>query len=437
MNVSGRTVRGVLSGVDCEGWTVRGDRQRDIPEFCRPLLRLSAIALPYSFYSLLGFLGLSLVLLYHRGYRYLDPLTRGTLAVAVGLLLLSCGAANDRPEALLQLANFLPFFLLFVGLPALLRQVDLVRGLQRDLLLASLPISLITLVEYALKSPYLPALLQQRSWIEALRAAPHQGRPMVMFDHPNVLASYLVIVFGLGWGLLLGQWVVRRSGLGAAGALGLTLAAIACTGSRNGLAVAVLQSVIGLSLLRLPGLVKGGILVGVSGAGFGLAALSLGASRWRLAALLEDPRVGLWKIALNLVSERPWLGWGLGSFKQLYPARLIDPEYLSVFHPHNIGLLLAVEAGIGTAIALTVLVCFIAYRSWRSRPKVLPLSQSKAKPLSQDLTPAWVGSSLALLGVVGFACFDVTLYDGRVNALNWIVLASVYSATFWPLQPRL
>ncbi|MEO0408003.1 MAG: O-antigen ligase family protein [Cyanobacteria bacterium P01_A01_bin.135] len=389
---------------------------RPIPKFCRPLLRVSALLLPYSFYSLLGFLALSLVLVWHRGQRHVDPLTRGTLGVAMALLLSSCIMAADRGEALLQLANFLPFFLLFVGLPALTRHLDVAQRLQRDLVLASLPISLAALVEYLLKSPYLPVALQQWPWVEALRVAPHRGRPMVMFDHPNVLASYLVIVFGLAWGLLTQAGDGKASAgqpsrVGLAPVLALTLAAIAATSSRNGLAVALLQAAIGLSVLRLPWLVKGGILAGLSGVGFGLAALSLGASRWSPAALLEDPRAGLWKIALDLIAERPWLGWGLGSFKQLYPPRLIDPDYISVFHPHNVGLLLAVEAGIGAAIALTLLVSFIIYRSLtaRSAPRGL-----------------WIGINLALVGVVGFACFDVTLYDGRLNALGWVMLACAY-----------
>lgn len=390
-----------------------------IPAICRPLLRVSTIALPYSFYSLLGFVGLSLLLVYRRGQRWVDPLTRVTLAVAMGLLLLSCITAQGGPgqttdprsEAFLQLGNFLPFMLLFVGLPALLRHVDVMYALQRDLVWASLPISLATLIEYGLKSPYLPVALQQWPWIAVLRDAPHRGRPMVMFDHPNVLASYLVVVFGLAWGLLL-----TRKRLGAtAVALSLTLVAIACTGSRNGVVVALLQAVLGLTALWIPWYIKGIALLGLSGVGFGLATLSLGAARWSIGALLADPRVGLWKIALDLIGDRPGLGWGLGSFKQLYPPRLIDPEYAQVFHPHNIGLLLAVEAGVGVAIALTLFLSFLAYRSLRARWNC----------------PAglWVGMNLALLGVFGFACFDVTLYDGRVNALNWLILAGVYSTS--------
>ncbi|MGB3614010.1 MAG: O-antigen ligase family protein [Elainellaceae cyanobacterium] len=404
-----------------------GHQYPKLPALCRPLLRASTVALPYSFYSLLGLIGLSLILVYCRGQRWVDPLTRGTLAVAMGLLLLSCVTASadlsgpvidPRPEALLQLVNFLPFILLFVGLPALLRHVDVAHVLQRDIVWASLPISIATVVEYGLKSPYWPVALQQWSWIEALRDAPHRGRPMVMFDHPNVLASYLVIVFGLAWGLLLSR---KRLG-GVAAVLGLTLVAIACTGSRNGLAVALLQTVIGLSALWIPWYLKSGILVGVSGIGFGLTALSLGSARWSAAALLADPRVRLWKIALDLIRDRPWLGWGLGSFKSLYPSRLIDPEYAQVFHPHNIGLLLAAEAGVGVTIALTLFVSFVVYRSIRAQA-ALP---NRHGP--------WFGSHLALLGILGFACFDVTFYDGRVNALNWIVIASVYSSTFWAKQ---
>ncbi len=162
----------------------------------------------------------------------------------------------------------------------------------------------------------------------------------------------------------------------------------------------------------------------------GIGGRSLSPTTWA-----DDPRLRLWKIALNLIHDRPWLGWGLGNYKFQFPSRLLDlyPSWLAVrtqrivpvecadvTHAHNFWLMLASEAGILVALALTLWVGYICVRSVRS------LLANQLKPTDKALL---LGYLLSFMSCVGFAMFDVTLYDARVNALNWMVLAGIYCFT--------
>lgn len=420
----------------------------------RWIFLLGLASLPYLFYgSMLAIFGVLVNLIRIFKRPCLDPLTTGCVTFIAGLLLLSSIVAYDRGEAFLQLANFLPYLLLFSFLPALLRSVQTLERLAIALLIAAIPINLIAIVEYGLKSPVLPTSWQNWSWIEALRAAPHKGRAMVMFDHPNTLASYLVIVLGLGLGLAIAH---RRSpassppppspppsstsssltpppSLSSAPfktvpylsvfllpATFLNLLGLFCTGSRNGLAIALSQVVVYVWIARPGRKVIGAIALILMALATGTLALGLGVRPLAIANVTDDPRLGIWKIALDLIQARPWLGWGLGNYKFLYPPRLIDPTYQEVFHPHNIWLLLGAEAGILVMVALTVMVAFICFRAVRDG--VLN-GFRKGKAIA-------LGYLLAFWGCVGFGLLDVTFYDVRVNALNWTILAALYGIPY-------
>ncbi|MGF1495478.1 MAG: O-antigen ligase family protein [Elainellaceae cyanobacterium] len=424
---------------------------------CRRLFRWSLVTLPYFFYASL--LGLLVVL--GRSLRqlkppYLDPLTTGSLLATSGLLILSATRAMNRGEALLQLANFLPFFALFLVLPSLLYGIERLERFASDWVIATLPINLIAVGEYILKSPHLPAAAQQLPWVEWIRSAPHKGRAMVMFDHPNALASYLVLMLGLGLGLILSrlrrspspekpadsaplpnpaaqpqrQWLGTRGNLWRSPpdwliyvATYANLAGIFCSGSRNGLVIAVSQLLVFLACTKLNRRLLLGTLVSLGAIAWGMARFGLGVRPMGMFDLSDDPRLGIWEIAIDLTRERPWLGWGLGNFKLLYPPRLIDPEYREIFHTHNFWLLLAVEAGLLAMVLLTVTVGFVCYRGARS------LRSSRWTPAERGIG---IGYLLAFWGCIGFALFDVTLYDARIQVLNWVILAGVYSLSGHP-----
>jgi O-antigen ligase len=412
------------------------------------LFRLSFVTLPYLFY--VSFIGLFAVMLIDRfrfGRVALDPLTRNSLAIIGGLLILSCCFAENRPEALLQLANFLPFFLFFSVLPYVLNGTQRMGQLALDIVIAAIPLNLLALGEYMLKSPFIPRVIRRMTWVRSLRNAPHKGRAMVMFTHPNSLANYLVLILGLGLGLIL--YDAHRSpnrGLELpkygkvqkvllyAGTF-LTLVGIFCSGSRNGLVVAVIQIILFCFCIKtnrkilLTGLVSLlGLLAGSAWLGVGRRSLDI--MNWA-----DDPRPRVWSIAWDLIKERPGFGWGLGNYKfeflprllTQYPSCLVERTYkvipsncADVTHPHNFWLLLSSEAGIMVMLGFSLWVGYICFGG------VCCVMRDK---LSQGARSVLLAYLFAFLGCVTFAMLDVTFYDVRLNATNWVLLAGIYSAT--------
>jgi hypothetical protein len=125
----------------------------------------------------------------------------GLMAIAL-LLLLSCLFAENKGEALLQLTNWLPFFWFFAVLPLILDRLEHLEKLAFSLVIAALPLNAIALIEYLLRSPWLPRPYRRNSFLRWLRNRPHTGRAMTVFEHPNWFANFLVIIFGLSLGLI-------------------------------------------------------------------------------------------------------------------------------------------------------------------------------------------------------------------------------------------
>jgi O-antigen ligase len=422
-----------------------------------PLLRNSLCVLPYlSYLGLAGLLILIFALLTQFKRSALDAFTRNGLLLITGLLLLSCVLANHRAEAFLQLANFLPFFLLFSVVPFVLNSTERLEQLAWSLVITSIPINGLALAEYLLKSAFIPRSLYRNPIVKWARSQPHAGRAIVNFNHPNALASYLVLILGLGLGLIVYHALRQRTDTSSAspvqtmsllylGTYG-NLIGIFCSGSRNGLLVAIVQIVLfgllwglwlgGSRVIWLTSLISlGGILAGA--AELGIGGRSLDPADWA-----DDPRLRVWSVSLSLWQQRPWFGWGLGNYKfqfadrllTLYPAcspvrsrRAVPVECADVAHAHNFWLTMATEAGMLVAIGLILWVGYLCFRA----VNILIFRQLK--------TPGralLVGYLLAFLGCIAFACFDVTLYDSRVNTLNWVILAGIYAIVSQPHTPE-
>ena len=386
------------------------------------LFRVSLLSLPYLSFVAWPGLVLTLGLLWAKFRRSaLDSTTRSLVLLITGSLWLSCLFAANRGEAFLQLFNFYPCLLLFTVLPYLLKGIEPLAQLATSLVIATIPINLAAAVEYLLRSPAIPPWLKRTDLSRWFRARPHKERAMVMFGHPNALAAYLVLILGLGLGLILYQrlrvarpkaqkfpWQAALNYFGT----GSCLLGIFASGSRNGLLVALSQLLI-FSLFtpasRLM-LGLGGLGLVASAVGLGVGGRDLGQIDWA-----NDPRIGVWRFALGLLAERPWLGWGLGNFKLQYPPGLI-PEYQYIAHPHNFWLLLAVEAGIPLMLLFSLLVGQICLRAVRRLIAV--------EPAERAILLAYL---LAFWGVVAFALFDVAFYDARINITSWVLLSALYA----------
>ncbi len=412
------------------------------PQWQLILLRGSLLVLPYlPIASLVGLVVL-LVTVFRAHWTAIAQLLISKVFLAISLLMiLGCFFAYNKPEALLQLANYLPFFALFIALRWLLISTQQLERIAAELVLTAIPLNLIGILEFIIKYlRKLPLKLppgfqwQLLGWPET----DEPNRALSLFIQPNFFASYLILIFGLGLGLVLKissrpksdrpglvdlspvtTWPAWQKWLIYAGTC-INFVGIFCSGSRNALITAVVQLVIfSLFLKERRTIVLFG-LGGVLAVFTAVISLGIGGRQITLEGFTSDPRVGIWQIALDLISQRPWLGWGMGSFKFLYPPRMIDPAYDYIAHPHNFWLLTATESGIPLMLALTAVVGYICYQGMKV------FIDHQIKESERGILLAYL---LAFGGCIAFALFDVTLFDVRINVLNWLILAGIYS--FW------
>lgn len=393
-----------------------------VPALLQHLMLGGLLVLPYLSYlgmaMLAVFLGICLrhwgreiwQLLYRRGWVW--------LALALGV---NVALSRFPTESALQSMNLWPFFIFHAAIAVALRHLPQpITTLHRwalGLLLATIPISLRAIVEFYLKAPSSVARWSGNPWFDWLYLQPNYGfRADSVFGHPNVLANYLVIIFGLGLGLCAYYFEKQRRqalSLVVYGATALALAGVFCSGSRNGLMVAGLQLLCFGWLMRRHRYL---VLVGLGS----LVALGLGAMVWGIGgrSILEafataSFRFDVWGASMDMIKQRPWLGHGLGSFRLNYQPYTI-PVYDWVAHSHNLVLMLITELGIPIAVG------FLGVVGWTVAQGLQGLKQT---PLPRPQQLVLIAYYLGFAGMVGFSMFDLTFYDARVNVLGWLTLA--------------
>ncbi len=453
------------------------------------LLQVGFVVMPYVSY--VGFAGVFVVLvarIWQLGWRLFQPPVVAALsAIAVGLIV-NASIAFYRPEAFLQLTNFIPFFLLFAVLIQTIVSPKQLYQLAYALVITSMPMNVVAAFEYWLKSPAIAAsVLADSPILDWFYRNDYGHRANSFFGHPNTYVSYLVVILGLGLGLLLldtcdrtrsirlsteylateylateqpsteqpsieqpsttladipqsssilnryaGEQIQPYSGWWLHLAIALIGVGIFCAGSHNGLAIALCQLAVFIWLGRRQRAICWSGLVGMFALSLGAIVGGIGGRHITLQSVLtgfgRDPRASVWQIAWDLTLERPWFGWGLGNFKFLYPPRSIHQLYSHVFHTHNFLLLMLSEAGLILTIGLLVTIGYICYRGvytcWRQQ-----WHSSNRLVL--------IGYLLAAGGFTLFSLLDLPFYDARINAFNWLVLAGVYVLALRSSQPAI
>ncbi len=113
-------------------------------------------------------------------------------------------------------------------------------------------------------------------------------------------------------------------------------------------------------------------------------------TKTRLAQLTEDPaRLHLWQLALDMISENPWLGVGPMHYAY-YPNNIAA-------HPHNSLLQLAAEWGLPVAIILVVLAYWGIY-AWAV--KYFKNADTLRKGKQNDL---WVALLCSLIAGIAYS----------------------------------
>ncbi|TVQ10567.1 MAG: O-antigen ligase family protein [Leptolyngbya sp. DLM2.Bin27] len=398
------------------------------------LVLASLVALPYVIYltlvTLVGFLAISLYRwpreiwqrLYRQGWLWL------ALGLVVGIVL-----STAPGESALQGLNFVPFFVFYAAiataLPTFTQPLKTLHHWSMALLVAAVPINLAAVAEFYLRAPASLARWGSHPWLQWLYLQTNYGhRASAVFGHPNALANYMVIVFGLGLGLCayyLNRSDLRHQGLWVCGATALALVGIYCSGSRNGLLIA------GLQLLLFGGLLRPYRYI--FWAGLGAIALVVASSLlWGIGGRTLGEALGtvylrfsVWQLALDMIPQHPWFGSGLGTFKQLYDPASFPVEGDFLPHVHNLWLMLATEAGLPVALGFTAVVGWVVGSS---------TSALIGHPLPAHATALLAGYLTGLGGTVAFAIFDLAFYDARVNILGWLMLGAIQGMAAWVTQ---
>lgn len=386
--------------------------------------------LPYThfmFVGLLGFLGLCFWCTYCCPRRVLNLLYRQGFLVLGGLLILSSSFAVNVGEAYLQLAHFLPFFWVWAALVLHLKATLLPwKQLYQwavVLVLATIPVNLVGIIEYVLKHSLTGNSLTRFPGIYWLYIGDiSHPRTFSLFDYPNTLANYLVMILGLNIGLLflklnagpLGN-LSRWSRYILYSNVPLTIICLYCSGSRNGYLVAAFLLLLSLFCVKAQRWVRSLGLAGLAIIAITTARFGIGGRSLSWTWLTDDPRIGVWHLALQLTHERPILGHGLGNYKLLYDGEV--PGYDFIAHAHNLWLMLGAEAGIPAAIVLTTIVGLTCYRA------TMALYKLKEQP---EYYAVLLSFYLCFMGSVLFSLLDVTIFEVRVNLLGWLSLAVLY-----------
>lgn len=366
----------------------------------------------------------------------------GALAIAAALMLLGCLGASSGPLAWVGLGNWLPFFWAFWGFQPYLLTPAARRRVALALVAGTVPVIVTGLGQlwWGWSGPWQILGGAIVWWIKP--GGNPEGRLSGLFDYANITAAWLA----LSWPLVLAALLerARRWRQGQAGgapladraggaaplllALGLAAAQVAAlylTDSRNAWGALVLAAPIVAGPISWPWLLPllALVLVPVALASLpGVPALLQAPARalvpeaiWaRLNDMkfagernLASTRLSQWGVALGLIAERPWLGWGAAAFSVIYPLRTGQWHG----HPHNVVIDLAVSHGLPVAAIVVGLVLWLLIRAAR-------LGIARAPVFER----AWWAAALVLLTL---HATDIPMYDSRINIAGWILLAGL------------
>ena len=347
------------------------------------------------------------------------------LLAAGGLMLLGCFSALRADLAWVGLANWLPFFWGFWGFQPYVAEAEARRRAALWLVAGTVPVVVTGLGQLWLgwQGPwqFLGGLV---IWFVDPGGEP-EGRLSGLFDYANIAAAWMALVWPLMLAALIQPGLNRFRRVVIFSLAAALVTALVLTDSRNGwgalvLAVPVvlgpvswpwLLPLLALGLIPVLLAVFQGVPEFLQDPARVLVPESvwsrLGDSRYAGERPLASTRIGQWGVALQLIAERPWLGWGAAAFSVLYPLR----TGIWHGHSHNLPLELAVSSGVPAALALVGLVLALM---------IVSLRCSRLNLFDR----AWWAAVIVL---VALHSTGIPLFDSRLNIAGWILLAGLRS----------
>ncbi len=406
----------------------------------QPKLRFSWYCLQlglfiFPLFPSLGAIGLLLSALIPFGQQFRqiikNPLFQGFIILSV-FLVITVGFAQNKLTAFLGLFNLLPFFLLFAGWSHLIQTTAQLKPISWILTINSLPVIIIGMGQLFFGWSTSGLFNSIFGWTLVAGGNP-PNRMASVFMYANTLAGYLTIVFILNLGLWLQEWRKFRKNFSPSPAhfLFLTFAAIAnfvgliLTNSRNAWVIAIL-------ICLAYAIYQGWRLIVATVMGIATSVLVAAFAPPTIAELFRkvvpaffwarfndqlypDRPIALmrttqWKFAWSLTMQRPWTGWGLRNFSDIYQSQM----NLWLGHPHNLFLMLSAETGLPTTLLFYGLLAWIFIKS-----------VGLIRIIVKEDKLIFFSYLLVFVGWILFNMVDVTLFDFRLNTLLWLMLAAI------------
>ena len=132
------------------------------------------------------------------------------------------------------------------------------------------------------------------------------------------------------------------------------------------------------------------------------------------------PRIELWLKSIKLIKSNLFMGYGGGSFSDLY--YLNNGQFEGMQHSHNIVLEIAFNYGLPSSFLIIGGMLFIIIKStkglvFNQNKKILEIKNNLNK-----FDYAWIISFSIFLFL---HMFDITYFDGRISLLAWILLSGI------------
>ncbi len=227
------------------------------------------------------------------------------------------------------------------------------------------------------------------------------------FENPNSLSSYLVLCLPLVIALACLHWRKKVIAMLIALACLTLLGALLLTFSRSGWLGFLLGMVATILVFRKK---KLSLFILAS---FILALFLMLPFGQRISQSFtvggDSQRFVLWRGAIEMILEHPFLGKGLGTFMDY--SSLYVPG-LGGYYAHNSFLQMWAESGVFTLIAFLSLVIFVLYSG------VLVYFKNRL-----DSSSIFLGGLIGgLFGFLVASFFDVQLYSVQLSVLFWVML---------------
>lgn len=364
------------------------------------------------------------------------------LLIIILWLIISSYFAYDKEDAFLGMANFLSGFIIFITFKLMVNKISHLKAISFAISFTSILIVILGLGQLYFDWSSSKNLSFLTGYHLVGSGIP-PNRMSSLFNHANILSLYLDTSFILSLGLLLSQdidkfnlikvlnnpkkWKISKLDIWLYLTILLDIIGLLLTDSRNGWLIAFLAVIVFSFYYKIYPLL---FLLTISGvftawASFGnLPAQNLMRKIvpdfiWlRLSDQIFENRpfptlrITQWNFCLDMIMDKPILGWGIRSFSILYK-KAFD-TYLG--HPHNLFLMFMAETGI---IGLFLLMIFVG--------KILIKGPRITKYYQKNKSEGVIFLSylICFSGYIIFNLFDVSIFDFRLNILGWFILACI------------